>query len=65
MAFLLIVLGAILLFVAYPSSQGLGDPMTGAVTGRFADATEWLTVLGVASSVSGVGYLLPGGTTID
>jgi len=65
MALLLIVLGSILLFAVYQSSQGLGEQVTEAATGPFADATEWFIVLGVASSVAGVGFLLLCESSVD
>ncbi|MGJ7456530.1 DUF3185 family protein [Halomonas sp. RA08-2] len=60
LAFVLIVVGAILLFFAYQSSQSLGDQVTEAVTGRFTDATIWYIILGAASAVAGIGFLLFG-----
>ncbi|MDR5893600.1 DUF3185 family protein [Halomonas mongoliensis] len=60
MALVLIVVGAILLFFAYQSSQSLGDQVTEAVTGRFTDSTTWFIVLGAAFAVAGVGLLLLG-----
>ncbi|MCG6657616.1 DUF3185 family protein [Halomonas campisalis] len=60
LAFVLLVVGCILLFFAYQSSQSLGDQVTEAVTGRFTDSTTWLIVLGAASAAAGVGLLLFG-----
>lgn len=54
----LLVVGSILLFVAYQSSQSLGDQVSEAVTGRFTDATTWYLILGAASAVAGVVMLL-------
>lgn len=56
----LLVVGVILLFFAYQSSQSLGDQVTEAVTGRFTDATTWYLILGAASAVAGAGMLLFG-----
>lgn len=56
----LVVVGSILLFFAYQSSQSLGDQVTEAVTGRFTDSTTWFLILGAASAVAGVGMLLFG-----
>ncbi|WP_405219999.1 DUF3185 family protein [Lentisalinibacter sediminis] len=56
----LLVVGLILLFFAYQSSQSLGDQVTEALTGRFTDSTTWLLILGAASAVAGVGLLLLG-----
>ncbi|MCH8497419.1 MAG: DUF3185 family protein [Marinobacter sp.] len=60
LAMVLLVIGLILLFMAYQSSQSLGDQVTEAFTGRFTDATLWLLILGAAASVTGVGLLLVG-----
>lgn len=58
LAFVLLVVGLILLFFAYQSSQSLGDQVTEAVTGRFTDSTTWFLILGAASTAAGVGLLL-------
>ncbi len=58
MALVLLVVGLILLFFAYQSSQSMGDQLTEAVTGRFTDSTTWYLILGSASTVAGVGMLL-------
>lgn len=60
LAIVLIVVGLILLFFAYQSSQSLGDQVTEAVTGRFTDSTTWFLILGAVSTVVGVGLLLFG-----
>lgn len=60
LALVLLVVGLILLFFAYQSSQSLGDQVTEAVTGRFTDSTTWFLILGAASAVAGVGLLLFG-----
>lgn len=60
MAVVLLVVGFILLFFAYQSSQSLGDQVTEAVTGRFTDATIWYLILGAASTAAGIGMLLFG-----
>lgn len=59
----LLVVGIILLFLAYQSSQGLDDQVTEAVTGNFTNSTIWFLILGIVSAVTGVGMLLLGGTT--
>ena len=61
-AIVLLVVGLILLFFAYQSSQSLGDQVTEAVTGRFTDSTIWFLILGAASAAAGVGLLLFGKT---
>ncbi|ANB02361.1 DUF3185 family protein [Ectothiorhodospira sp. BSL-9] len=63
LALVLIVVGLILLFLAYQSSQSVGDQLTEAVTGRFTDSTIWFLLLGAASAVAGVGMLLFGRST--
>jgi drug/metabolite transporter (DMT)-like permease len=60
LAIVLLVVGVILLFFAYQSSQSLGDQVTEAITGRFTDSTIWLLILGAASVAAGVGLLLFG-----
>lgn len=62
LALVLLVVGLILLFFAYQSSQSLGDQVTEAVTGRFTDSTTWFLILGAASAVAGVVMLLTGRT---
>lgn len=63
LAIVLLVVGAILLFFAYQSSQSLGDQVSEAVTGRFTDSTIWFLILGAAAAVAGIGLLLAGKTT--
>ncbi|MCG5499906.1 DUF3185 family protein [Ectothiorhodospira lacustris] len=60
LALVLLVVGLILLFFAYQSSQSLGDQVTEAVTGRFTESTIWFLILGAASAVAGVGMLVFG-----
>jgi len=54
----LLVVGLILLFFAYQSSQSLDDQVTEAFTGRFTDSTIWFVILGAAAAVTGLGMLL-------
>lgn len=58
LAFVLLVVGVILLFFAYQSSQSLGDQVTEAFTGRFTDSTTWFLIFGAVSTVAGIGMLL-------
>lgn len=58
LALVLLVVGLILLFFAYQSSQSLGDQVSEAVTGRFTDSTTWFLILGAASTVAGIGLLM-------
>lgn len=60
LALVLLVVGLILLFFAYQSSQSLGDQVTEAFTGSFTDSTTWFLILGAASAVAGVGMLFFG-----
>lgn len=60
LALVLLIVGLILLFFAYQSSQSLGDQVSEAVTGRFTDSTTWFLILGAASAVAGVGMLMFG-----
>lgn len=60
LALVLLVVGLVLLFFAYQSSQSLGDQVSEAVTGRFTDSTLWFLILGAASTAAGIGLLLFG-----
>ncbi|WP_111641839.1 DUF3185 family protein [Marinimicrobium alkaliphilum] len=60
MALILLVVGAVLLYFAYQSSQSVGDQVSEAFTGRFTESTTWLVILGAASAAAGVGMLLFG-----
>ena len=60
LAFVLLVVGSILLYFAYQSSQSVGDQVAEAVTGRFTDSTIWFLISGAASVVAGFGLLLFG-----
>lgn len=53
----LLVVGLILLFFGYQSSQGLDEQIFETFSGRFTDSTTWLFILGAASAVVGVGLL--------
>ena len=50
----LLVVGVVLLFFGYQSSQAIGDQITEAFTGRFTDATMWYLLGGAAAVVAGV-----------
>lgn len=63
LALVLLVVGLILLFFAYQSSQSLGDQVTEAVTGRFTDSTTWFLIIGAASTVAGIGMLILSGSS--
>jgi len=49
----LLVVGIILLYFGYQSSQALGEQIHETFTGRFSDATTWYFILGAASTVVG------------
>jgi hypothetical protein len=53
----LLVVGLILLYFGYQSSQSLGDQVFETFTGRFTDSTIWLFIAGAASAVIGIGLL--------
>lgn len=57
-AIVLLVMGLIMLFFAYQSSQSLGDQVNEAFTGRFTDSTTWFLIIGAASAMAGLGMLL-------
>ena len=46
-------LGAILLGVAYPSSNAPIDQLSNTLTGRYTDQTMWYLILGLAAAVGG------------
>lgn len=50
----LLVVGALLLFFGYQSSQAVGDQISEALTGRFSDATMWYLIGGAAAVCAGV-----------
>jgi len=60
LSLVLLVVGSILLFFAYQSSQSLGDQVSEAVTGRFTNATTWFLIIGAGCAVAGFGLLLFG-----
>ena len=50
----LLVIGAILLFVGYQASQSMSEQVVESFTGRFTDSTTWYFVLGAAAAVGGI-----------
>jgi len=48
-----LVVGVILLYFGWQSSQSLGDQLTEAVTGRFTDNTMWFIIGGAAAVIAG------------
>jgi uncharacterized membrane protein HdeD (DUF308 family) len=54
----LLVVGIIVLFFGYQSSQALDDQVFEAFTGRFTDSTMWLFIAGGVSTVIGLVFLI-------
>lgn len=50
----LLVLGAILLFVGMNSSQSLGEQVSQTFTGRFSERTTWYLIGGIVAGLLGV-----------
>jgi hypothetical protein len=50
----LLVVGLVLLYFGYQSSQGLDDQISEALTGEYTDTTMWYWILGAASAVVGL-----------
>ncbi|MDT8408995.1 MAG: DUF3185 family protein [Wenzhouxiangellaceae bacterium] len=51
---ILVAAGAVLLYLAYESSQALDDQISRTVTGEFTEATILYGLLGVVSAVVGI-----------
>ncbi|HKK54733.1 DUF3185 family protein [Marinobacter sp.] len=49
----LLVIGAVLLYFGYQSSQSLGGQITESLTGRFTDETMWYLIAGAAAACAG------------
>ncbi|MDP4547115.1 DUF3185 family protein [Marinobacter sp. MDS2] len=49
----LLVVGVILLYFGYQSTQSVGNQLTEAVSGRFTDETMWYLIGGAAITVAG------------
>ena len=56
---ILLVVGAILLYFGWQSTQSVGDQLTEAMTGRFTDGTMWLLIGGAIASVAGAFLFYP------
>ncbi len=54
----MLVLGVILLFLAYNSYHSAASGVSRVFTGTSTDKTLWLTVGGIAGSVVGLGALV-------
>lgn len=59
-AIVLLVVGGILLYFGYTSSQSVVESVTENVTGRFSDETTWYLVGGAACAAVGALVLLLG-----
>lgn len=53
-ALALIVIGIVLIYLGYQSSQGLDDQLSEAVTGNFTDETIFYWVGGAIAAIAGV-----------
>lgn len=49
----LLVVGLLLLFFGWQSSQSVGDQLSEALTGRFTDSTMWFIIFGAAATAAG------------
>lgn len=49
----LLVVGIVLLYFGYQSSQSVGGQITETLTGRFTDETMWYLIGGAASAAAG------------
>jgi hypothetical protein len=50
----LLVVGLILLYLGYQSSQGLDDQISEAITGEYTDSTVWYWIMGSVSGIVGI-----------
>lgn len=51
---ILLVVGIILLYLGYQSSQGFDDQISEAITGEYTDSTVWYWILGSVSGIAGI-----------
>jgi LPXTG-motif cell wall-anchored protein len=51
--FVLLIVGVVLLFFGWQSSEGLDDQVSEAVTGEYTDSTMWYIILGVIAAAAG------------
>ncbi len=56
----MLVVGIILLFLGYQSSQGMDDRISEAVTGEYTDSTLWYWIFGAIGTVGGAALFLIG-----
>jgi len=57
----LLVVGVILLFFGWQSTETVGEQFREELTGRYSDETMWYLIAGAASSVTGLLLLVFGG----
>lgn len=50
----LLVLGLVLLYFGWQSSQSLGDQVAESFTGRFTEGTMWYLIVGCTALIAGV-----------
>lgn len=50
----LLVVGILLLFFGWQSTQSMGEQLSETVTGRFSDETMWYLIGGAAAVVAGL-----------
>jgi drug/metabolite transporter (DMT)-like permease len=53
MGVVLLVVGVLLLFFGWQSSESVGDQISETLTGRFTDETMWYLIGGAAAVVAG------------
>lgn len=54
MGIVLLVVGLILLYFGWQSSQSVGDQVVETFTGRFTEGTMWFFIIGAAATVAGL-----------
>lgn len=57
---LVLVVGAVLLYLGYSASQGIGEQVRETFTGRFSEATTWYIVGGMAATIAGIVFIVLG-----
>lgn len=50
----LLILGLVLLYFGWQSTQSLGEQVVESLTGRFTEGTMWYLILGSAALIAGV-----------
>jgi len=50
----LLVVGVILLYFGWQSSQSIGDQVVETFTGRFTEGTMWFLIAGAVATVAGL-----------